>query len=187
MLLFTKLTVQTKLQPFITNNVTNINIFAVFRYIYRTMANFLNHVKSLIAALSVLILSLGSVAAIDNAGIDGRASNIKTIETVNPEPGNELGKTGKRETLKTDSLKNAGKIGENAKNSTENPSEVKKSENSSPSIFSYNFVFYLMYKFKIADIFNISKENNKIMVPDESSLISNGKRLISTIVNRITD
>ena len=147
------------------------------------MVKFLKYVKALTAVLIAMVLSLGTVVAIDNT--DAKGKNSET-EIVNPEPGVELKKTDKEKVLNADSLKSAKKIGANTTKSADGQSKVKKSDNTAPSIFSYNFVFYLMYKFKIADIFNISKEKNQaIKLPDESSIIVNGKKLINTFLHRI--
>ena len=147
------------------------------------MAKFLNHIQLFVAVIFVVILSVGNRTAIANTDIDGKASK----EAVGPEPGTKFEKAGKQQGLNADSLKSAEKIAQNAKQGSKGQSKVKKSNNASPSTFSYNFVFYLMYKFKLEDIFGISKEKNSIVVPNESSIIANSKRLINSMINRIVD
>ena len=148
------------------------------------MAKFLNQIKPFIAILSIVLFVTGNVVAVDGMGVEDTSSKL---ESVNPGPGTELGNTEQQVALDADSLKSADRTAGNGKKGTDGQTKVKKSENASPSIFSYNFVFYLMYKFKIADIFNISKEKNTIAVPNESSLIANGKRLVNKMIHRIAD
>ena len=147
------------------------------------MVNFLKHIKSFVAVLVISTLSVGQLIAVDKDA--GEKVSDKTV--VKSEPGNELNKTDKQKELNADSLQSADKIGQNSKKGVENQSKVKKSNNSSPSIFSYNFVFYLMYKFKIADILDISKEKNSAAIlPNESTFLLSGKRLVNKLIYSIT-
>ena len=148
------------------------------------MVKFLKHTKSVITVLIVVVISLGNATAVDNPGT---AVNTVGKEIVNSKSNNALNEDSKKSVVKKDSTKSVNQTTAQAKKATKGNSEVKKSNNASPSIFSYNFVFYLMYKFKIADILNISKENNKVFVlPDESSVLVKGKTLLLKLIYRIS-
>lgn len=146
------------------------------------MAKFLNHIKALFAISLIVIISVGGALAVDT-GTDGKSEEVKKINPVTPAPESQTGKLSKKSLLKTDSLKSSEKVVEGKK--TTSPPKVKKSDNASQSTISYNFLFYLMYKFKIADILSISKEKNAINIPGNSSIISNGKRLADKVINRL--
>ena len=132
----------------------------------------------------VVVIFLGNATAVDNPG-----TTIKTLgtETVNGKSVNNLTEDNNKSVVKKDSTKSANKNISQAKKATKGNSEVKKSNNASPSIFSYNFVFYLMYKFKIGDILDISNEKNKVFtLPGESSVLMRGKLLLLRLIQGIS-
>ncbi|MDN5216367.1 hypothetical protein QQ020_30140 [Fulvivirgaceae bacterium BMA12] len=146
------------------------------------MAKFLNHIKALFTISLIVIISVGGALAVDT-GTDGKNTEVKRVKPITPISENKNGKISEKSLFKTDSLKSSEKVVEGKKTTT--PTKVKKPDNTSQSAISYNFLFYLMYKFKIADILNISKEKDAINIPGNSSIISNGKRLADRIINRL--
>ena len=68
------------------------------------------------------------------------------------------------------------------KPTAEKPTKIEN-RNQTESSLSYNFVFYLMYKFKFDEIFQISKSNQEVnRIPDKTMLYERGKRLFHKLI-----
>ncbi len=146
------------------------------------MAKVSKHIKFLIACLVVFLCSNGTLLAVDPKDTDGDEGKKEKKELV--EEGNELTNTEKTVKSDSDKVKSANKV---LIKSKENKAEtkVKKTDNSKSSLVSYNFVFYLMYKFKIADIFDLSKEKNSLSVPNQSDYKALGMQIIRKVLDKV--
>lgn len=151
------------------------------------MAQVPRHIKCILVILVVSLCSTANLFAVDPRDTDGDEIKKEKKEVVDiaDKVEGEISEKIKVET-DSDSLKSAKKIAKTHAKAS-NDTKVKKNDNSQSSLVSYNFVFYLMYKFKIADIFNISKEKNTLPTPAESTLRTSGSQLIKKLVYRLTD
>ena len=130
----------------------------------------------------LLIFALVSPEPV-RAEVDPSIEGEKT-EKAAKKPDEAVKKTEKDE-LKPDSVEQVSTNPEDgAKNTSEKTQQLKKKE-SSGTMLSYNFVFYLMYKFKIEEIFNLSDKKNQSELIDSDALLLKSKQWIVDKIQRI--
>ena len=127
---------------------------------------------SILAVTLILFCSTGFA----NTGIDPNNSLIdpkveKTEKDKQVGPGDKI---------KIDSVKTPEKVIEKTTPTEKNTQQVKKQKSST---LSYNFVFYLMYKFKINEIFNLSRKSDNVLIPDNNTILTKTQKWVMELIH----
>ncbi len=136
--------------------------------------------KFLFIFLAITVLGMVSL---NSSGSINDPMFLVENEEIDNKSGDENKDDNKKDVVKSDSTLLKGE----SINKSIVPSAEKKPkiEKKSESALSYNFMFYLMYKFKIDEIFNLSKRKSKVSVPTESVIYERGKYLVNHMLNEI--